>query len=77
MAAAVLAVVCFVFGWCSGTINAATPVETAYDQPWEDMAPSELSWVAEGTMERISELEDDLAYVQQLQRGEDGNEPIT
>ena len=36
-------------------------------EAWEDMCPAQLTWVAEGLSERISELQDDLAYVWQLQ----------
>ena len=36
--------------------------------PWEEMDKAQLSWVAEGIRERISELEDDLARVLELQR---------
>ena len=36
-------------------------------EAWEDMCPAQLTWVAECISEQISELQDDLAYVWQLQ----------
>ena len=44
----------------------------AAPRPWEAtdydaMTPAELSWVAEGIQERMSDLLDDLAAVQRLQ----------
>ena len=45
------------------TVHIRRPPESV----WENMSPAQLSWVAEGIAERISELKDDLAYVRQLQ----------
>ena len=36
-------------------------------EAWEAMCPAQPTWVAEGISEQISELQDDLAYVWQLQ----------
>lgn len=46
----------------------AAPIEPAPEGPelWDTLPPELLANVAEGILERISELEDDLRYVQEL-----------
>ena len=62
-AALLLAAMAYAWGLRTG-YTAPRPWElTDYDA----MAPAELSWVAEGIMERMSDLADDLATVQRLQ----------
>ncbi len=47
---------------------APTPAAPEGPELWDTLPPELLPNVAEGIMERISELEDDLRYVQELQR---------
>ena len=61
VAAFLLAALCAVWGWRAGITYAARPPD------YSRYEPAQLSWVAEGIMERISELEDELASVQRLQ----------
>ncbi len=57
-----LAAIGFFWGWRAGLAYAARqPDYGAYD-------PAQLSWAAEGIMERISELEDELDRVRELQQ---------
>lgn len=60
IAALLLAGLCFVVGLRAGY--------AARRPDYENYGLAELSWVTEGIMERISELEDELKYVQLLQR---------
>lgn len=70
--AGVLAIGFFALGRLSGQEAAQTaqelPLAAGTDRAaWDDMDPAQLSWVAEGIQERISELQDDLHYVCHLQ----------
>ena len=64
IAVVALVVVAFVVGraTCADVSEWAPPEPVDYATLNKD----ELSWVREGIMERISELEDELAYVQRL-----------
>lgn len=66
LAVVLLAVLCFILGRASASVGldpAELPPEdyTTYD-------PASLSWVQEGILERISELQDELAVVREIQR---------
>ena len=45
----------------------AEPAPPSGEELWQSLPPELLSDVAEGIMERISDLQDDLRAVQQLQ----------
>ena len=58
-AALALAALGFMWGVRTGAASSGRPAPEEYD-------PAELTWVAEGLMEEISELEDELARVQAM-----------
>lgn len=59
LAAALLGALCFWWGVRTGSMPARRPAP-------ETMSPAELTWAAEGIMEQISALEDQLARVRAL-----------
>lgn len=62
-AALLLAAIGFALGQRFGQVPAASPPDySAYDR-------AQLSWAAEGIMERISELEDQLTQVRAILSG--------
>lgn len=60
-AALALAAIGFLWGWRTALRQTAAPPDYgAYDQ-------AQLSWAAEGIMERVSELQDELELIRSLQ----------
>lgn len=67
LAAVLLCLICFSLGVRAAPAMEAGPVPPSGEELWESLPPELLSDVAEGILERISGLQDDLRTVQQLQ----------
>ena len=56
------------FFFVLGRDTASAPVQEPPAPDYSTYDAAQLSWVIEGTMERISELQDDLKELQAIQR---------
>ena len=69
LAVLLLAALCLALGYAAGHAPDKPPDASPPDGValWQTLPPDQLANVAEGILERISELEDELARVQELQ----------